>query len=163
MESFCRELGIEYVKHCKEVTCTDRDRDTESALFLSLLSWSRGTVTESVTLHWTVLGSSLPTHSLGVGRNVSPGQRGAGGGHSNAACRSAVTWLQTRRGNRKPLYNVSQLHSGMWACLSWFPHWSLTLIPLNTFLMSTATTYVLESHTGSFSSHHSRSRAPVSS
>ena len=61
-----------------EVTCIDRSRDTESALLLSLLPQSRGTVTESVTLHPTVL---VP----GVGRNVSPGQRGAGGGLSNAA------------------------------------------------------------------------------
>ena len=74
-----------------EVTCTDRSRDTESALLLSLLPQSRGTVTESVALHLTVLGSSLHTHSPGVGRNVSPGQSGAGGGQSNAACRSAVT------------------------------------------------------------------------
>ena len=74
-----------------EVTCADRGRDTEPALLLSLLSWSRGTVTKSVALHLTALGSSLPTHSPGVGRNVSPGQRGAGGGHSNAACQSAVT------------------------------------------------------------------------
>ena len=68
-----------------EVTCTDRSRDTESALLLSLLPQSRGTVTESVTLHPTVLGWSLPTHSPGVGPNVSPGQRGTGGGLSNAA------------------------------------------------------------------------------
>ena len=80
------------------MTCTDRSRDTESALLLSLLPWSRGTVTESVALHSTVLGSSLPTHSPGVGRNVSPGQRGAGGGLSNAARQSAVTCVQPRGG-----------------------------------------------------------------
>ena len=63
-----------------------------------MLSQSRGTVTESVALHSTVLGSSLPTHSPGVGRNVSPGQRGAGGGLSNAARQSAVTCVQPRGG-----------------------------------------------------------------
>ena len=81
-----------------EVTCKNRSRDTESALLLSLLPQSRGTVTESVTLHPTVLGWSLPTHSPGVGRNVSPGQRGAGGGLSNAARQSAVTCVQPRGG-----------------------------------------------------------------
>ena len=32
-----------------------------------------------------------PTHSPGVRPNVSPGQRGAGGGLATAACQSAVT------------------------------------------------------------------------
>ena len=32
------------------------------------------------------LGSRLPTHSPEDGRNVTPGQRGAGGGLSNASC-----------------------------------------------------------------------------
>ena len=80
------------------MTCKNRSRDTESALLLSLLPQSRGTVTESVTLHPTVLGWSLSTHSPGVGRNVSPGQRGAGGGLSNAARQSAVTCVQPRGG-----------------------------------------------------------------
>ena len=34
---------------------------------------------------------NLPTHSPGVRRNVSPGQRGAGGGLATAACQSAFT------------------------------------------------------------------------
>ena len=38
-----------------------------------------------------LLQESLCTHSPGVGRNVSPGQRGAGGGLATAACRSAFT------------------------------------------------------------------------
>ena len=42
---------------------------------MSLLSQSRGTVTESVALHPTALRSSLPTQARG-GRNDDPGQRG---------------------------------------------------------------------------------------
>ena len=92
-----------------EVTCADRGRDTEPALLLSLLSWSRGTVTKSVARNLTVLGSSLCTHSPGVGRNVSPGQRGAGGGLGNAASQSAVTSNATRGSLKEPLANVNHL------------------------------------------------------
>ena len=48
-------------------------------------------------------------HSPGVGRNVSPGQRGAGGGHSSGVdlvLQGLVSCLQTRGGNCKSLDKI---------------------------------------------------------
>ena len=89
---------------------TDRSRDPESALLLSLLSQSRGNVTESGTLHSTVLGSSL-LHSQSWARTKC-WPRTTWSRWWSEQCSLSCSGLVCNPGEAKePLYNVNSFQS----------------------------------------------------